>query len=266
MRSLSYVIWLIHDFPKRRMNNILSKDWQIWKNKPEVEESLIKRAKGSLPEMESTKQLVRLVSECYSPGMKILDVGCNVGHYLQGLRRLDAKLDYTGVDAYEHYIEQAREIFRDDNCARFEVRDILEPLFPDEPFDIVFCCNVILHLPDFRLPVRNLLASTKKVCFIRTLLDDYTTIVKRAVTQHFDEKGNPLDFVYQNTWESSYFIEFVKQLNWNVELISDEFDVSVIEKEFRTVKKGQGTGIVNNRQVVGNIMFNWMWAKVTPMS
>lgn len=239
--------------------------WQQWGRRPEVEWTLVDRGRGLLPEMESTKQLVRLVSEVYRPGMRVLDVGCNVGHYLRGLRRLDAVLAYTGVDAYEHYIEQARGIFADDLYAHFEVRDVFEPLFPDNPFDIVFCCNVVLHLPDFRLPVRNLLASTKDVCFIRTLLGDHTTIVKRAVTQDFDDEGNPLDFIYQNTWQSDYFVGFIRQLGWNVELIPDEFDASVLEREYETVKMGKGTRIVDGRQADGNIVFNWMWAKITPV-
>ena len=50
---------------------------------------------------ESTKQLVQLVSQIYKPGMSVLDVGCNVGHYLLGLRKKFPTLDYTGVDAYE---------------------------------------------------------------------------------------------------------------------------------------------------------------------
>jgi len=238
--------------------------WQQWGRRPEIEWTLVDRGRGLLPEMECTKQLVRLVSEVYRTGIRVLDVGCNVGHYLRGLRRLDATLDYTGVDAYEHYIEQARGIFADDPYAHFDVRDVFEPLFPDNPFDIVFCCNVILHLPDFRLPVRNLLASTKEVCFIRTLLGDHTTIVKRAVAQDFDDEGNPLDFIYQNTWHSDYFVGFIRQLGWNVELISDEFDSSVLQREYKTVKRGKGTHIVDGRQADGNIIFNWIWAKITP--
>ena len=65
-----------------------SKFWQQWGKRPECELTLADRANESLPEMESTKQLVSLVSEVYKPGMRILDVGCNVGHYLKSLRRV----------------------------------------------------------------------------------------------------------------------------------------------------------------------------------
>ncbi len=237
--------------------------WQQWGKKPEVEETLLSRARGVLPEMESTKQLVELVSAVYEPGMRVLDVGCNVGHYLRGLRRLDRDLKYTGVDAYEHYVLQAREVFGDDANARFEIRDIHEPLFADDPFDIVFCCNVILHLPDFRTPVRNLLESAKGVCFIRTLLGDRTTIVKAVDEQDFDVEGNPSDYAYQNTWHSGYVTEFIEELGWRAHLVRDEYDPEVLGREFEAVKKGQGTAIVDGRQVRSNIIFNWTWVKIT---
>jgi len=240
------------------------KSWQQWGKRPEVELTLADRANESLPEMESTKQLVNLVSEVYKPGMRILDVGCNAGHYLRGLRRLDLSLDYTGVDAYEHYIKQARDIFSDDPHAEFQIRDILEPLSPDDPFDIVFCCNVIQHLPDFRVAVRNLLETTKRVCFVRTLLAENTTVVKVAITQEFTSDGEPLDFAYQNTWQSSYFVEFVRGLGWDVELIVDEFDATALETEYDTVKKELGTRVIDGKQVDGSILFNWVWAKMTP--
>jgi 2-polyprenyl-3-methyl-5-hydroxy-6-metoxy-1,4-benzoquinol methylase len=241
----------------------MEKNWKQWAKRPEVEQTLIDRAKGVLPEMESTKQLVQLIEKVYRPGMKVLDVGCNTGHYLRGLRRINSELDYTGVDAYAVYIDQARTVFANDKFANFDVKDIFEPLFPEHPFDIVYCCNVLLHLPDFRVPVRNLLASTKNVCFIRTLFGEYTTIVRRAMTQLFDNDGEPCDFVYQNTLQQEYFAQFVRELGWDIEWIADDFDSSILAAEFNTLKKGHGTRIVDGKQVDGNIIFNWMWAKLT---
>lgn len=240
------------------------KPWEQWGLKPKEQEStLVDRSLNKLPEMESTKQLVRLVSETYQPGMKVLDVGCNVGHYLRGLRRINSHLDYTGVDAYEHYIKKAKEIFKEDQYARFEVRNLFEPIFQNNSFDIVFCCNVILHLPDFRTPVKNLLNVTKKVCLIRTLLGENTTIVKKAKTEKFDDAGKPLDFLFQNTWDKKYFIDFVEKLGWKVEVIPDEFEPSILQKEHQSLKKGEGTRILDGKQVDGNIIYNWTWVKIT---
>jgi SAM-dependent methyltransferase len=237
--------------------------WQVWGTRSEVEATLVARATGDLPEMESTKQLVKLVSEVYEPNMRILDVGCNVGHYLRGLRRLDPAVNYVGVDAYSTYIEKAKAIYGQSERVAFYVKDIMQPIFPENPFDVVFCCNVILHLPDFKTPVRNLLESTKSVCLIRTLIGEHTTIVKRLNKHVFDKEGNPLDYTYQNTYEENYFVNYIKDLGWNVEVIDDEFDPEVLNNEFISVKKGSGTRIVGGKQADGDIIFQWKFIKIT---
>ncbi|NJO32920.1 MAG: hypothetical protein HC869_07035 [Rhodospirillales bacterium] len=53
--------------------------WQIWGRQPDVEVTLPRRATGELGEMESTKQLVKLIRGVYKPGMCILDVGSTSG-------------------------------------------------------------------------------------------------------------------------------------------------------------------------------------------
>ena len=248
-------------------NQTKYKDWQQWGKDPDSESRYnVERVKGTLSEMESTKQLVKLISSVYEPGMRILDVGCNVGHYLTGIRKKFPNLDYTGVDAYDSYINKAKHAFENDLHAKFEVKDIFEPIYPNELFDIVYCCNVIQHLPDFRTPVTNLLNSTKKVCFIRTFLDDNTTIVKSPIADKYDNVGEPLDFYYLNTWNKDYFVDFIKKLGWRVELIDDEFNPGPIQKEFESTKineRDKGTRIIGNMQVVENIICSWKWVKIT---
>jgi SAM-dependent methyltransferase len=245
---------------------LTSKDWQLWAKRPEDEMKCnVERIHGNLPDMESSKQLVQLISQVYEPGNTVLDVGCNVGHYLLGLRKEFPILDYTGVDAYEIYIKTAKEAFTDDSHAHFEIKDILNPIFTETPFDISYCCNVIIHLPDFRIPVKNLLSSTKKVCFIRTLFGDRTSIVKIPEKPIFDDEGNPLDYYYYNTWEKNYFSNFVAKLGWKTEFIKDKFNPDSIKKEYDTIKENKGTTIMNEKQVIGNIIANWEWAKLTPL-
>ena len=242
--------------------------WQQWDVNPIPEGRYnIKRVKGELPEMESTKQLVKLIAGIYQPNMKVLDVGCNVGHYLSGIRKKFPNLDYTGVDAYDYYIDSAQQAFANDPLAKFAVKDIFKSLFPKNKFDIVYCCNVLLHLPDFRKPFTNLLESTKKVCFVRTLLSDHTNIVKSPTEEEYDEDGNPLNYWYFNTWNKNYFIDFIEKLGWKTELIPDEFDPTTIQKEFENIKTDdadKGTKVINNIQVIENVLCNWVWAKITP--
>ena len=187
---------------------------------------------------------------------------------LIGIRRKFPALDYTGVDAYDYYITAAQQAFSNDPLAKFAVKDIFKPLFPNDKCDIVYCCNVLLHLPDFRKPITNLLDSTKQVCFVRTLLGDYTNIVKSPTEEVYDENGNPLNYWYFNTWKKDYFVDFVEKLGWKTEFIPDEFNASLIQKEFESVKtdkSDKGTRVVNNLQVIENVLCNWVWAKITPL-
>ena len=54
---------------------MVADDWKIWDRDDSVEMRSYKRTTGELPEMESTKQLVQLISDVYQHGMSVLDVG-----------------------------------------------------------------------------------------------------------------------------------------------------------------------------------------------
>jgi SAM-dependent methyltransferase len=237
--------------------------WEQWAKQPEHEGTLAHRARGELGEMESTKQLTELVREVYRPGMRVLDVGCNAGHYLRGLRRISDSLDYTGVDNYAYYVDQAREIYADDPNARFELKDIHQPLFAVDPIDIVFCCNVLLHLPDFRRPLDNLLAGTRSVLLLRTLMGEHTTKVKRAIVPDLDDAGEPVDYSYLNTWATEHLRAFGRERGWESEHIEDVFDPAVLAGEHGWLKKDRGTHIVEGRQMDGLVTMPWQWLKFT---
>jgi SAM-dependent methyltransferase len=243
----------------------MAKSWQVWADSPEVEGTLVRRARNELPPMESTKQAAKLIGSVYKSGMRVLDVGCNAGNYLRGLLPIDADMNYIGVDAYKVYIDQAKDIYKDFPNVMFAVKDIFKPLYPKDPCDIVFCCNVILHLPDFRVPIKNLLNSTRKYCFIRTLVGSKNTIVKRVVGDDFDKKNEPRRFSYQNTYTESLLKGYINSLGWKCEFIDDEFDPNILKKEFNSVKSGTGTNVIGGEQVDGNIIFRWKFIKITPM-
>lgn len=241
----------------------MSESWQIWAKTPQVEGTLVKRAKNELPQMESTKQLVSLIRECYRPGDTILDVGCNVGHYLRGILEVDSQIKYMGVDAYEYYISQAQKIYQEFKNTKFMVKDIFKPLFPENKFDIVYCCNVLIHLPEFQTPIKNLLESTKKVCFIRTLVGPQTVLVQRSEDEMFDENFKPTKYINQNTYGETTMKKYIESLGWKVEFIEDAFNPKIIADELSPLKAGRGTGIIDGKQVDGNIIFNWKFLKIT---
>ena len=237
-----------------------------WAEDPSVEERTFKRVTGDLPEMECTKQLVDLISDIYHPGMTVLDVGCAAGHYYNGLVRIDSNIEYSGVDPTNPYIEFAKNYFKDNNKVRFQVGDIFslhENL--KNGFDIVYCCNVLLHLPSFQVPIRNLIKASKKYVIIRTLIAENTHMSQFLYSDSFDENGNPCDFIHQNTYSVSGIECFISSLgNYKVEFLDDKFDTGQIQSEYEKYKDIQSavTNIQNNVQIAGSKVFEWKWIKI----
>ena len=89
-----------------------------------VELRTYKRATGELPEMESTKQLVRLVGDVLSAGRP--RARCRMcGRALPaGLKRLDPEICYYGVDATAKYIDFAKQHFAGEQNITFARGDI----------------------------------------------------------------------------------------------------------------------------------------------
>jgi SAM-dependent methyltransferase len=241
--------------------------WKIWDKDDSVEQRTYNRVTGELPEMECTKQLVELVTEIYAPGMSVLDVGCAAGHYYNGLKRIDDKIRYFGVDATTAYIDFARKHFANNPNTTFEVADIFD--LPDEydgKFDIVFCCNVILHLPSFQAPLKNLITASKKYCFIRTLISDKTHLSKLLYSDSFDENGEPTDFVFQNTYSYEIVKKAIRSLgHYQIEFINDKFDARSINDEYNAYRSLQSavTHVQNDVQIAASKVFEWKWVKIT---
>ena len=117
-------------------------DWRIWNKKNDlVEERTYSRATGKLPEMESAKQLRKILGKIHNEE-SVLDVGCASGHYLRSIRIINNDCIYTGVDATKKYIDNANIIHKSDTNAKFIEGDIYSLKLQA---DIVFCCNVLLQ-------------------------------------------------------------------------------------------------------------------------
>ena len=239
----------------------MENNWRIWNKDDKVELRTYQRAVGELPEMESAKQLVNVMRSLYKPGMSVLDFGCAAGHYYNSVKQLDANIDYTGADATKKYIEFASNHFKG-TSAKFREADLFDEKNDLGQFDIVYCCNVLLHLPDFRTPICTLLNRSKKYVIIRSLISDTTLLSRYLYTDDFDKEGNPTNFVHQNTYSKSLLESYVKSLgNYKVTFLVDKFDATQINKEHKDFdSKIKGVTIVkDNMQIVGSLLFNWNW-------
>lgn len=245
----------------------MSDNWRVCDKDHLVEQRSYKRVTGDLPEMECTKQLVELLKDIYEPGMSVLDVGCAAGHYYNGLKRLDSEINYCGIDATRSYIDFATEHFRNNLNASFFEQDIY--CLPESyayAYDIVYCCNVLLHLPSLSLPLKNLINSSKKFCFIRTLISHKTHLSKLLYSDVFDNNGEPVDFVYQNTYSFDVIKKTVGEVgDYRVEFIDDIFNSDKINDEFNEYSSIQSavTQVNAGLQIAGSKVFEWKWVKIS---
>ena len=128
---------------------------------PEVEARLLainrsfyeQLAKPFADSRETTQASVRRVLTLAGQGSRVLDVGCGDGRAARALDELEQDVDYTGADASEALIAQARQRAAGlRHCrAEFHVVDITTdnwaPLDGTARFDLALCLAVIHHLP-----------------------------------------------------------------------------------------------------------------------
>jgi len=239
-----------------------SKNWNIWKKKSEIERS-IQRINKDLPEMECAKQLSKIIKKFYKKNDQILDFGCAAGHFYNSLKKIDKDISYCGFDSTKRYIQFAKKHFKNNKKVNFDIQNIfLLSKKYHKKFDIVFCSNVLLHMPSIDLPLKNLLKAAKKYCIIRTLVSDNTHLSKFYHTDKINHNGALNSFQFQNTYSYNLIRQKIKKIgNYKVSFIDDKFDGSKINKEFRKDKKKYPglTRFVDGIQIAGSKVFEFKW-------
>ncbi len=95
----------------------------------------------------------------------VLDVGCGVGHWgLELAQVLPPTAHLTGVDREDEWIRgatlRAERLGLAPRCT-FTKGDATHLPFPDQTFDLVTCQTVLIHLPDAREGLREMMRVTK---------------------------------------------------------------------------------------------------------
>lgn len=149
---------------------------------------------------------LKLVREVLSPrpGQRVLDAGCARGRFLRGLQSTQAKL--YGVDLTAVF---ARDAQRNVPNARVSQASLSALPFAANTFDAAYCVEVLQHLPNTELALRELARVLKpggKLLIIdKSLqgLDPGTGLPNWLVKPWAERKGKwmyPPDFPFRERW------------------------------------------------------------------
>ena len=245
------------------MSNSEVNNWQYWKERSYYQRELRDRALGLLPEMESAKQIARLVGGQYRDGDRILDAGCGTGHYILSLQKhLGKNFAYTGVDLTQQHISDARRIFSDYPHYTFLEGDVRSLPFAAGEFDITICCNTIPHVPRAAQALRELARVTRKMLLVRMLVGDQVLITKTAFTTTTGEDGEPSEFAYNNIYTRDFVAGAIGGRIEDLEFLPPHYDEASIRAHFERHSKDAGaswtTRIIDGCQVKGYLILPWM--------
>ena len=132
--------------------------WEQW-NKPDVVTGLAKEF-DTEPVSASVEELRRIRDQYGARSM--LDVGCGTGRFYTHAKALG--YSYTGVDVTPLMVEHCRKRYPDGD---FRAGDIYDLDFKDGEFDLVFCHDVIVHIPSVADALQELYRVSNAIVFLR---------------------------------------------------------------------------------------------------
>jgi SAM-dependent methyltransferase len=125
------------------------------------------RAEGNNYSLETRREIEarnpQLIKETFEP-KKVLDLGCGPGALMHLLWEIGVDVD--GID----FAESSRHLATPEVRDRITVGSIMEPIKPDNSYDLVVCREVMEHLTVFqvRRTVANIVRMTSRFIYVTT--------------------------------------------------------------------------------------------------
>ena len=103
------------------------------------------------------------------PVLRINDIGCNVGHFYRNINEINSKINYTGFDISQTYLDIAQNHFPE---ANFILEDVGSSKFDKTKYncDISIISATLEHIEDYEVFLENIFQSTNNLVLIRTFI------------------------------------------------------------------------------------------------
>jgi 2-polyprenyl-3-methyl-5-hydroxy-6-metoxy-1,4-benzoquinol methylase len=137
-----------------------------------------------------------------------LDAGCGEGFVTEILIRQLPGIGVTGFDFNAPSVELARA---KNPTATFHCASIYELPFKDGEFDVVGCFEVLEHLHDPRLALKELARVSRRAVVMSVPHEPYFSLMNAARGKNLDIRPRGSDPDHRNLWTRRAFRAFVEQ-------------------------------------------------------
>lgn len=152
-----------------------NRSWENWDD-PGVAIAIDTFWNSSPYESKHRELLANLVCEFFSPGDRFLEVGSGTGLVYE---RLAPKVDnYIGIDISKNMLEIAKKRFP---AANFFEGDVFDLPFSENSFDIVCAFEVLCHLGDIQIPIREMFRVASKFVIFTAWTDSKTVTTEERI-------------------------------------------------------------------------------------
>ncbi|MBK8293989.1 MAG: class I SAM-dependent methyltransferase [Solirubrobacterales bacterium] len=135
----------------------------------------------------------------------VLDAGCGEGESLERLARYLPD-QVSGVDLNPESVEFTRKRIPEGD---FQVADILDLPFPDDSFDLVFCLEVLEHIPEPWAAVAELARVCRGDIVISVPSEPWFRLGSLARGKYLEDWGNHPEHI--NHWNPRSLREFLAE-------------------------------------------------------
>ncbi len=141
----------------------------------------------------------------------VLDVGCGEGFVVESILEKKSLTRIVGIDISTEAIEVAQKMKLD---ASFLVGSAYELPFKDSEFDMVICTEVLEHLENPLVALKEVHRVSKKYAILSVPNEPFFMMGNLAVGKNWSRFGNDIEHI--NHWIWFLFMRFVQKNGFRV--------------------------------------------------